>query len=226
MGRPRGGGDPAGGPADGPGSLLRRFNLGQCQTLLFKATQMSLTFGTPEAYRDAVRRVKRRGLMFTAEAPEDGGAPVLRVEGVVSFLRSTERYGTRLAQILPDLLSLPGWTLLAKVLYPGLDGEKAAPRLPSRPRDGGVPRRSSRGGGRARVPAGAGSGGRVGGAGRARSGPSPGAPTSWEGGSSIRTSSCPGRGRASTWKQWATGRGSGWSASSSGPSGPPARTWW
>jgi uncharacterized protein len=111
-------------PPMDPGGLLRRFNLGQCQTLLFKATQMSLTFGAPEAYRDAVRRAKRRGLMFTAEAPEAGGAPVLRVEGVVSFLRSTERYGTRLAQILPDLLSLPGWTLSAKVLYRDSTGRK------------------------------------------------------------------------------------------------------
>jgi predicted nuclease of restriction endonuclease-like RecB superfamily len=107
-----------------PGGLLRRFNLGQCQTLLFKATQMSLTFGEPEAYRTAVSRVKRRGLMFTAEAPVDGGSPVLLIEGVVSFLRSTERYGTRLAKILPDLLSLSGWTLSAKVLYRDSTGRK------------------------------------------------------------------------------------------------------
>lgn len=107
-----------------PGDLLRRFNLGQCQTLLFKADQMSLTFGTPEAYRVAVRRIKRRGLMFTAEESTEGGSPILRVEGVVSFLRSTERYGTRLAQLLPDLLSLPGWTLVAKVLYRDSAGRK------------------------------------------------------------------------------------------------------
>ncbi|MHB8352249.1 MAG: DUF790 family protein, partial [Thermoplasmata archaeon] len=111
-------------PPIDPGGLLRRFNLGQCQTLLFKATQMSLTFGGPEAYRAAVARVKRRGLMFTAEAAADGGAPTLRIEGVVSFLRSTERYGTRLAQILPDLLALPGWTLSAKVLYRDSAGKK------------------------------------------------------------------------------------------------------
>ncbi|MGI0140723.1 MAG: DUF790 family protein, partial [Thermoplasmata archaeon] len=111
-------------PSLDPAHLLRRFNLGQCQTLLFKADQMSLTFGTPEAYRPAVRRIKRRGLMFTAEAPTDGGDPVLRVEGVVSFLRSTERYGTRLAQLLPDLLSLPGWRLTAKVLYRDSTGRK------------------------------------------------------------------------------------------------------
>ncbi|MGI0151195.1 MAG: DUF790 family protein, partial [Thermoplasmata archaeon] len=111
-------------PPMDPADLLRRFNLGQCQTLLFKATQMALTFGTAEAYRAAVSRVKRQGLMFTAEAPADGSAPILRVEGVVSFLRSTERYGTRLAQLLPNLLSLPGWTLTAKVLYRDSMGRK------------------------------------------------------------------------------------------------------
>ncbi len=111
-------------PPQDPGNLLRRFNIGQCQTLLFKATQMALTFGTPEAYRVAVRRIKRRGLMFTAEAPSDGGTPTLQIEGVVSFLRSTERYGTRLAQLLPDLLSLPGWTLVAKVFYRDSFGKK------------------------------------------------------------------------------------------------------
>lgn len=107
-----------------PRDLLRRFNLGQCQTLLFKADQLSLTFGTSEAYRVAARRVKRQGLMFTAEAPKDGENPTLRVEGVVAFLRSTERYGTRLARLLPDLLSLPGWKLVAKVLYRDSAGRK------------------------------------------------------------------------------------------------------
>ena len=43
---------------------------------------------------------------------------------MVSFLRSTERYGTRLAQLLPDLLSLPGWTLSAKVLYRDSTGRR------------------------------------------------------------------------------------------------------
>ena len=94
------------------------------QTLLFKADQLSLTFGTSEAYRVAARRVKRQGLMFTAEAPKDGENPTLRVEGVVAFLRSTERYGTRLARLLPDLLSLPGWKLVAKVLYRDSAGRK------------------------------------------------------------------------------------------------------
>ncbi len=107
-----------------PRDLLHRFNLGQCQTLLFKADQLSLSFGSPEAYRVAVGRIKRRGLMFTAEEAEDGALPVVRVEGVVSFLRSTERYGTRLAQLLPDLLSLPGWKLEAKVLYRDSSGRK------------------------------------------------------------------------------------------------------
>lgn len=111
-------------PALDPGDLLRRFNLGQCQTLLFRATQMSLTFGTPEAYRLAVTRIKRQGLMFTAEEATDGKGPVLQVEGVVSFLRSTERYGTRLAQILPEMLALPGWALASKVLYRDSMGRK------------------------------------------------------------------------------------------------------
>ena len=107
-----------------PHDLLRRFNLGQCQTLLFKATQLDLTFGTPDAYREAVARIKRKGLMFTAEASSGGASPILRVEGVVSFLRSTERYGTRLAQLLPDMLTLPGWSLTAKVLYRDSSGRK------------------------------------------------------------------------------------------------------
>jgi predicted nuclease of restriction endonuclease-like RecB superfamily len=111
-------------PELNPRDLLRRFNLGQCQTLLFKADQLSLTFGTSESYRVAARRIKRRGLMFTAEVSKDGENPILRVEGVVAFLRSTERYGTRLAELLPDLLSLPGWKLVAKVLYRDSAGRK------------------------------------------------------------------------------------------------------
>jgi hypothetical protein len=111
-------------PALDPGDLLRRFNLGQCQTLLFRATQMSLSFRTPEAYRLAVTRIKRQGLMFTSEPNPEGGGPFLRIEGVVSFLRSTERYGTRLAQLLPELLTLPGWALVSKVHYRDSFGKK------------------------------------------------------------------------------------------------------
>jgi hypothetical protein len=108
-------------PDIAPEWLLQRFNLGQCQTLLFRAEQLSLSFEGEEAYREAIRRTKRAGLMFTAEP---GPPPTLVVEGVVAFLRSTERYGTRMAKLLPSLLTLPGWKLEAKVLHTDSGGKR------------------------------------------------------------------------------------------------------
>jgi predicted nuclease of restriction endonuclease-like RecB superfamily len=95
-----------------PEAIIRAFNLGQLQTLLFRARTLTLSFGEETGYREACARVKRAGLMFTAQ---EGTPPALLLEGAVSFLRSTERYGTRLAGILPDLVGLPGWKLEAKI---------------------------------------------------------------------------------------------------------------
>lgn len=108
-------------PKTDPAWLIERFNMGQCQTLLFRCEHLSMSFEGEEAYREAIKRIKRAGLMFTASA---GPPPQLEIEGVVSFLRSTERYGVRLAKLLPDLLTLPGWAMTAKVEHADSGGRK------------------------------------------------------------------------------------------------------
>ncbi len=106
--------------------LLRRFNMGQCQTLLFRASQINVSFDTTGVHRTAIARIRRLGLMFTAQ---EGPPPLLRIEGVVSFLHGTERYGAALARLLPILLPLPGWKLEAQIAHAGSDGRKRSRTL-------------------------------------------------------------------------------------------------
>jgi hypothetical protein len=104
-----------------PHDLITNFNLGQCQTLLFKANHLTVSFEGQDAYKEAIRRIKRMGLMFTALP---GPPPMLEVEGTLSFLHSTEKYGTTLAMLLPDLIALPGWRMEAKIVHTDAAGRR------------------------------------------------------------------------------------------------------
>ena len=90
-------------------ALLRRYNLSLAQTLLFKATGMTLTVKTkaPELFR----AIKYFGLMYL---PEDGNR--IRIEGASSLLKLSERYGTALAKLLPAIVRSEYWILDAEIV--------------------------------------------------------------------------------------------------------------
>jgi predicted nuclease of restriction endonuclease-like RecB superfamily len=90
-------------------ALLRRYNLSLAQTLLFKATGMTLTVKTkaPELFR----AIKYFGLMYL---PEDGNR--IRIEGASSLLKLSERYGTALAKLLPAIVRSESWILDAEIV--------------------------------------------------------------------------------------------------------------
>jgi len=97
-----------------PEELLRRYNLSLAQTLLFRALDVVADLDMTGAQaRDILRRVKLLGLMYMAE--DLGNGVRLIIDGPISILKQTDRYGTRLAKLLPIIIRARGWRIRARV---------------------------------------------------------------------------------------------------------------
>lgn len=113
--------------APGAEELLREYNLSLAQTMLFKAAGM--TVWVSEGHRELLWRIKRLGLMYIAE--KQGGDFRLYVEGPVSVLKMTERYGTAMAKLLPAIVAARGWRIKADIVLrsPSWHGLRSSPRV-------------------------------------------------------------------------------------------------
>jgi len=101
-----------------PQVLIKEYNLSLTQTLLFKASKIVTNF---EADGTLVKHIlfntKRLGLMYFAEKSQGEFNIKLTLDGPASLLRQVERYGTRLAKLLPHIIVAKKWNLLADILY-------------------------------------------------------------------------------------------------------------
>jgi hypothetical protein len=95
-----------------PKDLLASYNLSLTQTLLFKATYVE--FKVKENWKRIFRNIKRLGLMYSVERSNGGYQTSL--EGPVALLKLTERYGTNLAKLLPEILASGEWDLRAQIV--------------------------------------------------------------------------------------------------------------
>lgn len=105
-----------------PAALLEEYNLSLAQTLLFKATELS--FKASSKHKEVLRSVKRLGLMYTAGYV--AGRLDITIDGPLSAIKSTERYGTSLAKLLPFIVASPGWSVDASIVRKDFNGN---PRL-------------------------------------------------------------------------------------------------
>lgn len=97
-----------------PEELLRLYNLSLAQTLLFRALEMEARLeATGTEVKVILFNVKRLGLMYFAE--QVGGELRLTIDGPASIIRQTERYGTRLAKLLPYLMAARRWSVRARI---------------------------------------------------------------------------------------------------------------
>lgn len=101
-----------------PAALLEEYNLSLAQTMLFKATEMR--FKASSKHKEVLRSVKRLGLMYTAGY--DSGRLDIVIDGPLSAIKSTERYGTSLAKLLPFIVASPGWSVDASIVRKDFNG--------------------------------------------------------------------------------------------------------
>ncbi|CAJ38265.1 DUF790 family protein [Methanocella arvoryzae] len=101
-----------------PEELIKQYNMGLAQTLLFKATQ--LRFRTASGHKEILRKLKWLGLMYDAEARD--GRVDITIDGPTSAIKMTERYGTSMAKLLPLIIGTPGWSVEATILRKDFSG--------------------------------------------------------------------------------------------------------
>ena len=93
-------------------ALVRLYNLGLTQTLLFRCSEMGFT--ASGNWQQIFRWMKWLGLIYTIQRQEEGYW--VRVDGPVSLFKLSHRYGTSLAKLLPHIVAAPEWTIHALIL--------------------------------------------------------------------------------------------------------------
>ncbi len=95
-----------------PEELLRSYNLSLAQTLLFKAMGMEIYIGSN--YQNVFSSIKHLGLMYSIEKYDDGFCII--IEGAMSLIKTTERYGTALAKLIPIIIGSEKWAIKASIV--------------------------------------------------------------------------------------------------------------
>jgi len=100
--------------APDPIMLLREYNMGITQTLLFNASEMSFTVS--DNWQNIFKHIKWLGLIYTV-AKEDANYQV-KIDGPTSLFKLSRRYGTSMAKLLPHIVSKGSWRIQAKIVSP------------------------------------------------------------------------------------------------------------
>lgn len=95
-----------------PKKLVKQYNLSLIQTLIFKSLRMK--FFSSSNWKEIFRSIKKLGLIYSIERVDEKS--VVTVEGPLSLLKMTDRYGTTLAKIVPIIVSADEWWIQAEVL--------------------------------------------------------------------------------------------------------------
>jgi predicted nuclease of restriction endonuclease-like RecB superfamily len=97
-----------------PEALLHRYNLSQVQGIFYKASHIVITAhrNDPGEYKLLFRYLKLFGLMAYIEGDADHGFTIT-IDGPASLFKPSTRYGTDIAKLIPALLHVTRWNLVA-----------------------------------------------------------------------------------------------------------------
>lgn len=96
-----------------PDALAKQFNLEQLETILLKSVSVKIT--DAKNWQLIFKKVKSLGLLYSIEQ-ENGALKAITVNGPVSILEQTERYGSKIALLLRFLTALHEWHIDAKII--------------------------------------------------------------------------------------------------------------
>lgn len=94
--------------------LLKQYNLSVTQTLLFKSLRVE--FSASGNWKNIFRDVKRFGLIYSVETGENAEGFKVALDGPLSLFKLTERYGTSIAKLLPQIIASDSWSIKAEIL--------------------------------------------------------------------------------------------------------------
>ena len=109
-------------PPSSPEELIKKYNLSLAQTCLFKCSRMEFT--ASGNWKNIFRNLKWLGLMYSIEEkreelPPSSPHPIVRavsLDGPMSLLKMTDRYGVSLAKLFPEITKSEGWTIKAELI--------------------------------------------------------------------------------------------------------------
>ena len=99
-------------PSLSPEDLVREYNFELFETVLLRCT--SMRFSSENGMRGILSAIKSLGLMYRPIAEGTRLAGV-EIDGPVSILEGTRRYGARFSRLLRALVSNDGWTIDATI---------------------------------------------------------------------------------------------------------------
>lgn len=101
--------------------LLHRYNMAQVQGLLLHAAELTAEIADPDVgkQRQFFRYLKFFQLMARIERPKGKGRFRITVDGPISVLTNTQKYGLQLAMFLPAIVAMEGWSIEAEIKQKG-----------------------------------------------------------------------------------------------------------
>ncbi|WP_437672655.1 DUF790 family protein [Sorangium sp. So ce131] len=111
---------------DAPEVLLDRYNLALAQSILLRATQVTVRVEGESAprYRKIFRAARFHGLIHVVQGDPASGYTIL-LDGPFSLFDAVQRYGLRLAMFLPSVLACASFKVRAELRW-GRDKEPLA----------------------------------------------------------------------------------------------------
>ncbi len=94
--------------------LLKLYNLSLLQTLLFRCKKLFLDVkASGHDIKRLLWNIKKLGLLYIAEKSFNG--IIFTIDGPASVIKQIERYGTRMAKIIPLILPFSYWKIFAYI---------------------------------------------------------------------------------------------------------------
>ena len=107
-----------------PEELLFWYNLSLTQTLLFRCTSMEFYVEGGLYWKHVLRNVKRYGLMYNLQKQNNKDSITCILEGPLSLFKMTDRYGTSMAKLLPEIIKAPSWSISGSIVKKNEEGQK------------------------------------------------------------------------------------------------------
>lgn len=114
--------------------LLLFYNVSLIQTLLFTCLKIRIDLGSNlnlgTRWKEVLREVKRLGLMYWLEVVEvttqdsKENTIICSIEGALNVIKLTDRYGTAISKIIPNIMKSERWHLQADILRVTNSGKK------------------------------------------------------------------------------------------------------
>ena len=114
--------------------LLLFYNVSLIQTLLFSCLKIRIDLGSNlnlgTRWKEVLREVKRLGLMYWLEVVEvttqdsKENTLICSIEGALNVIKLTDRYGTAISKIIPNIMKSERWHLQADILKVTNSGKK------------------------------------------------------------------------------------------------------